>query len=83
MSIKQDSPITLYRAYDPTGALLHVGLTTNLLACIDEHAANTPWWAAVASMKIEHYADQLVAEAAEVQAIATEKPRYPQRNPTV
>lgn len=65
---------TVYRFYDADGTLLYVGMSAALPSRLAEHSSVQPWWAHVATIKLEHYSDRDSAREAERQAIETEMP---------
>lgn len=67
---------TLYRMYDADGALLYVGISTNLDRRLGNHEAGKPWWPQVVQITVEHHRNRVLAEIAERNAIVTEKPRW-------
>ncbi|MFD8577366.1 GIY-YIG nuclease family protein [Streptomyces virginiae] len=69
-------PTALYRLRDRSGALLYVGITSNLGRRWNTHADGKRWWADVATRSIEWFPTREHALAAEVQAIRAEQPRY-------
>jgi hypothetical protein len=69
-------PTALYRCYDQDGDLLYVGISTNLGKRLATHASEKPWWPQVADIHVELFPSKPAAQAAEVQAISTEEPRY-------
>lgn len=66
----------LYRFYDARGDLLYVGTTNNTSRRWVQHEKCQPWWHLVCLTPVEWFEERAVAEAAEVSAIETEKPRY-------
>lgn len=66
----------LYRMYDGSGELLYVGISTNLDRRLGNHVAGKPWWPQVVQITVEHHRNRVLAEIAERNAIATEKPRW-------
>ena len=66
----------LYRLRGANGALLYVGITTNVERRGHEHRAEKLWYSEVASVDEEAYPDRASAHAAEVVAIRTEAPKY-------
>ena len=67
---------TLYRMFDRDGALLYVGISSNLDQRLGQHERGKPWWSQVVTMRIEHYPTRAHAAAAERNAIVHEKPRW-------
>jgi len=66
----------VYRAYDETGALLYVGCSGRLLARLDQHRGNKPWWSEVRHIDVQQFDSRDDALEAESAAIASESPRY-------
>jgi hypothetical protein len=62
--------------YDELGGLLYVGISVNPLVRYGQHRLDKHWWSDVRSITIEHFPDRMAAEAAELDAIEEEKPRY-------
>jgi hypothetical protein len=69
-------PTAVYRLFSATHALLYVDIACSPERRLAQHAYDKPWWPEVASETIAWYADRREAEAAEMAAIADEKPRY-------
>jgi hypothetical protein len=67
---------SVYRMYDPDGALLYVGCTSNVGHRLNQHRWHQDWWEQVATVSLEHFADPRTAFAAEWQAINDEHPRF-------
>lgn len=65
----------LYRLYDADGKLLYVGITNDTERRWSDHSSDKSWWPDVAERTAEWFATRPEAEAAEIQAIKTEKPR--------
>lgn len=66
----------LYRLRDADGALLYVGITSNLDKRFSEHRSIQRWWPDVADADVAFYPDRPSLEAAEREAINTESPRH-------
>lgn len=66
----------LYRLFDADRRLLYVGIAATPLTRWQAHASDKHWWDDVDVKEIEWCATCAEAEAAEVQAIATEKPLW-------
>lgn len=66
---------TLYRFFNG-GELLYVGITNCVPRRMDEHGESKPWFMNATRITLEHFASRGDAEAAELAAIITEKPRY-------
>jgi predicted GIY-YIG superfamily endonuclease len=69
-------PTLLYRLRDRGGALLYIGITTDLKRRLREHAKSKPWWPDVATVETEAHVGYGVAEQAEWLAIRQEEPRW-------
>lgn len=69
-----DSHTCVYRAY-LDGALAYVGLSRNPWGRFAHHASQKPWWRDC-EVTIEWFPNRTEAQAAERQAIATERPIY-------
>ena len=69
-------PTSLYRLHDAQGGLLYVGIAGNPGRRFQEHAGTKPWWGQVSWVSVEHYETRTEAEAAETEAIQTERPKY-------
>jgi predicted GIY-YIG superfamily endonuclease len=65
----------LYRLYDANGKLLYVGITNDTERRWSDHSSDKSWWPDVTERTVEWFATRPAAEAAEIQAIKTEKPR--------
>ena len=55
----------LYRAYDPAGALIYVGISDRWERRFKLHRKQSPWWKRVWHFTIEQHADRAAAFAAE------------------
>lgn len=66
----------LYRAYDDTGQLLYVGITSSFGRRWEEHSRTKPWWPLTQTQTITWCDSRPAAESAELAAIATENPRH-------
>jgi predicted GIY-YIG superfamily endonuclease len=69
-------PTSLYRFHDAQGGLLYVGIAGNPGRRFQEHAGTKPWWVQVSWVSVERYETRTEAEAAETEAIQTERPKY-------
>lgn len=67
---------TLYRAFDATGILLYVGVSSSPLMRIAQHSAMARWSPYVASMTFERFPTRVEVEEAEITAILSEKPVF-------
>jgi predicted GIY-YIG superfamily endonuclease len=70
------SVFTLYRFYATDDTLLYVGLTTNPGQRFKKHRGEKPWWPEIARIEMEYHPTLAALQAAEREAITTEKPRY-------
>ena len=66
--------VALYRLRDKEARLLYVGISTSLMARLQQHAAGKRWWPAVSTIDVEHFPNRQAAAAAEAAAIASESP---------
>lgn len=66
----------LYRFFDADGDLLYVGIAMNPRSRFNGHASDKEWWPQVARKTVQWYPSRVLADAAETEAIALEKPRY-------
>lgn len=66
----------LYRFFDQRGQLLYVGITDNLGQRWSAHMREKVWWPQVHKQNSEWLPSREAAEAAEKQAIKTERPLY-------
>jgi hypothetical protein len=66
----------LYRLYDIEDRLLYVGIAVDPEVRLRVHSREKTWWPHVAQRSIEWFTSRPAAEAAEVAAIATEKPAH-------
>ena len=73
----------LYRHFDKDGALLYVGVSLSAVQRLAQHRDASHWFADIASVKIEWFADRKEAIAAERTAITAENPRHNLYRPTV
>lgn len=73
---KGSSLIDLYRLFDSSGTLLYVGISLSALQRGLQHRRLKDWWVDVSRMEIQHFSSRRDAEAAECQAIRSERPRY-------
>jgi predicted GIY-YIG superfamily endonuclease len=69
-----DEPTAVYRFYDRGGALLYVGITSNLSNRFEQHASDKFWWRQVVRKTAVLYGSRAEAAAAESRAIITESP---------
>jgi predicted GIY-YIG superfamily endonuclease len=73
----------LYRHFDKDDALLYVGVSLNAVQRLSQHRDASHWFAEIASVKVEWFADRKEALAAERAAITAENPRHNLYRPTV
>jgi hypothetical protein len=64
----------LYRHFDAAGQLLYVGISLNAIKRLDQHRAQARWFDRIARVEIEQFPTWEEAAAAEVKAIAEERP---------
>lgn len=71
--------VAVYRCYDADGALLYIGVTTDVKRRMQLHASNkrSPWVARVARVEHEWYEDRVDALLAERLATVAESPEFP------
>ena len=65
---------TVYRLFDKEGALLYVGVTSNLGFRLAGHRRVQPWWNKVTHVSYTRFKTREIAEAEEGRAIALEDP---------
>lgn len=68
--------VAVYRLFNYAGALLYVGISGNPKGRFAQHAADKPWWRAVARWSVQWYPDRATALAEEARAIAKEVPAF-------
>ena len=66
----------LYRAYSASMGLLYVGISANAWARIAGHKERSPWFGEAVWFKLQSFNTRKEAEAAELEAIRTERPKY-------
>jgi hypothetical protein len=68
----------VYRLYATSGLLLYVGKTYSTKDRFAQHSVTQPWWdqVCIEMTRIETYATEATALAAESYAIKTEHPKY-------
>lgn len=79
MSIKIETyaaPTHVYRLYSEAGALLYVGIASDLDRRIGQHRYEKPWFWQVARIEYETFDGRSAAKGAESLLIRTEKPIY-------
>lgn len=74
-------PAAVYRWFDATGALLYVGISSNLAIRTDQHHLTKRWWPEIATCRVEWFPNRAEALEAESAAIAAENPRYNSQRP--
>ena len=67
---------TLYRLFDRRGALLYVGITSNLTRRMYHHKSIQPWWLDVHRTEAVIYPTKTDAFEAESEIIRSERPRH-------
>lgn len=70
----------LYRALDPAGQLLYIGITANPVERWRRHAQKSPWWTLVHHLQCETQPREVQALAAERHAIRDERPIFNRRS---
>jgi hypothetical protein len=68
-------PAALYRMFDTDGVLLYVGVTASIGGRVRVHNLSERY-RQVTTITLEWFGDRLAAEAAELDAIAAEHPRW-------
>lgn len=76
MTIQADQHHALYRFYDASGELLYVGITADLGARWKAHSKDKPWWAEVATCRVQHFGSRQEVLQAERDAIVRERPLH-------
>jgi predicted GIY-YIG superfamily endonuclease len=72
----EDAPFQyVYRIYDVDGRLIYVGLTHSIADRMLSHRSKW-WWAQVADFGVVKFHDLRMAQVAEIDAIASELPRW-------
>lgn len=66
----------LYRFFDADGVLQYVGITDDTYRRWRHHETREPWWAIIATIRIQWFGTREDAETAETQAIITEAPLH-------
>lgn len=72
----EGKPTAVYRLYDIEDRLLYVGIAVDPEVRLRVHSREKTWWPHVAQRSIEWFTSRPAAEAAEVAAIATERPAH-------
>jgi len=70
------APASVYRAFDESGELLYVGMSSGPRERFNQHAKDRPWWDEVARIEVERFPTRAEAARAEVEAIRTERPLH-------
>lgn len=70
------SRTAVYRYYDAEDRLLYIGMSEDPALRMKQHAADKPWWAAVADAALEWHSTREAAAEAEVLAIKAEDPLH-------
>ena len=73
--MNKSAATVLYRLFNRKGRLLYVGITSNARTRFEAHH-NCFYWAQVASITAEHFANRSLAADAEAAAIRSEKPKH-------
>ncbi|WP_375264125.1 hypothetical protein [Palleronia sp.] len=68
------TPCALYRHYDAEGRLLYIGKTVNPRSRASLHKIRSRWFRDVERIELQWFDDEALACAAEISAIADEKP---------
>lgn len=66
----------LYRHFDKEGELLYVGISLSTGNRTKGHRLDSGWWDDISRIEIEKFESRGMAEAAEVKAIQSEKPKH-------
>jgi hypothetical protein len=66
----------LYRHFDESGKLLYVGISLNAISRLVGHKRGSPWVWSVARVEVQTFPTREDAEAAEREAIQTERPLF-------
>lgn len=74
--LNSDTPQDLYRWFDKEGNLLYIGISTNAYGRAKQHKTTAKWWPNAANMTVVSYPSREDVEAAEKDAIRTEKPKF-------
>lgn len=78
-----ESAACLYRLFAHDDTLLYVGVTVDPAARWSHHSREKAWWPQVAHASADWFETRTEAEAAEVEAIASECPRYNVEHSTI
>lgn len=73
---KSSANQTLYRFFGKGNELLYIGITSNALNRISNHASDKPWFSEVTHATFEHFMSRAAVDAAETRAIRAEFPKY-------
>lgn len=72
----RDGKTALYRYWDANDRLLYVGISYCWAARAMQHKERSPWWDAVARIKVEWFSSRAAANEAETRAIQSERPLH-------
>lgn len=75
-SLQMERRTALYRLFDDNDQLLYVGIAFNPRVRWYHHKKHKAWWPEVTRREVVWLEDRRLAEAAEQEAIAMEKPLY-------
>ena len=67
---------TLYRFFDKENNLLYIGISINAYNRYKGHLATKTWMDGVANITLQGYNSRAEVEAAEIEAIRSENPKY-------
>jgi predicted GIY-YIG superfamily endonuclease len=67
-------PATVYRAYDAEGNLLYIGMTTQNVGRMTQHARDSGWWPRTVRLELEHLPSREEALRRERQLINALRP---------
>jgi predicted GIY-YIG superfamily endonuclease len=73
--IEGSEPNALYRFFSTDGALLYVGITSDLGSRVRSHRLKKSWFREVAVIRVEHFDTRAGVERTERLAVKTEQPR--------
>jgi GIY-YIG catalytic domain len=71
-----NNPTCLYRHFDSSGQLVYVGIASDPFRRLSQHEKWSRWYDQIDTIKIERHPNRKAAEAAELEAIRTEKPLH-------
>lgn len=74
----RDRPTARYRFYDSDGSSIYIGIAVDIAQRWAFHKATARWWALIDSSRtiVDWYPNRSEAEAAEIEAIAAERPAF-------